>query len=60
LVRKIKKRTSLEEPGVKEAIILKWMLAKEGVKAWAGFICSVLVSNSSCRERGILMSFQVA
>jgi len=53
LVRKIKKNTHWEEPGVKGTIILKWMLGKEGVKAWAGFICSVLVSNASCRERGI-------
>ena len=33
MVRKMKKRTHLEEPGVKEMIILKRMLAKEGVKA---------------------------
>lgn len=49
----MKKRTHLEEPGVKGMIILKWMLAKEGVKAWAGSICSALVSNASCREHGI-------
>lgn len=57
MVRKITKRTHLEEPGVKGTVILKWMLANEGM-GWI-YLLSTCVQCKLSWTR-YLMSFQVA
>jgi len=38
LVGKLRERDHLEDPGLNERIILKWIFRKFGMRAWTGFI----------------------